>query len=105
MILSNHRADEKQIVAPQEATPPPTNKITLAVGDMTSMANPGENASRYLFCGHSSGLLSTVGEERDTGRDRWLGQDRNTETWLSHLNQEHRHGDRQTAAGLMPWRG
>lgn len=45
MISSNHSTDEKQIVAPQEATPPlpppppPTTKITPAVGDMTSMAN------------------------------------------------------------------
>lgn len=60
--------------------------------DEASMANrTTENATRYLFGGHSSGLLvSIVGGggmgERDTRRDRGLGQEkvkeRDTETWV-----------------------
>lgn len=107
MISSNHSTDEKQIVAPQEATPHPQNHPRRGRRDWHGKRNPRENASRYLFCGHSSGLLSTAGgEERDTGRDRWLGQDSNTETWVlveTHSKQEHRYGDSQTTEGMVPW--
>lgn len=79
MVSSNHSTGEKQIVAPQQATllpspPPPTTKITLAEGDMPSMANgtpekmPHVTSSAAIAPGCSAQRGRGGGEERHRER-------------------------------------
>lgn len=84
MISSNHSTDEKQIVAPQEATPPhPTPKITLAEGDVTGMANGTPEKMPHVT---SSAAIAPGCSAQQGGRRETQGE---TDGWVRTEIQKH----------------